>query len=135
MNKLKFPNVWLGFGILLVLVVIAASLMPHPPHVGHFKNSDKAGHFVAYLAMTFWFGQIYARNLQRLSVALAFAVLGIVLECLQRLSGYRVFEYADMAANAAGVLCALIVLQTPVCKVLTVVERSLLNLFDETAGV
>ena len=60
-------------------------------------------------------------------MALAFVILGISLEYLQRLSGYRTFEYADMGANAAGVLCALLLAQTPLSRCLAVVERSLLR--------
>jgi hypothetical protein len=43
------------------------------------------------------------------------------------MSGYRTFEYADMGANAAGVLCALLLAQTPLSRCLTVVERSLVR--------
>jgi VanZ family protein len=99
--------------------------------VGHFRNSDKVGHFAAYVAMTFWFGQIYARNLIRLRIAFVLVILGVTLEYLQRMSGYRTFEYADMAANATGVLCALVLAQTPLCKALAVVERSLFRLIKE----
>jgi hypothetical protein len=59
-------------------------------------------------------------------MALAFVILGISLEYLQRLSGYRTFEYADMGANAAGVLCALLLAQTPLSRCLAVLERSML---------
>ena len=134
MNNLKFPYLWLSIGVFLVLSVVFVSLMPHPPHAGHFRNSDKVGHFVAYMAMTFWFVQIYANNLIRLRIALAFVILGVVMECLQRLSGFRTFEYADMAANAAGVLCALILAHTPLSRVLGAVERAMLRLINEPAG-
>jgi len=131
MNNLKFPYLWLSIGVFLVLSVVFVSLTPPPPHTGHFRNSDKVGHFVAYMAMTFWFVQIYANNLIRLRIALAFVILGVAIECLQRLSGFRTFEYADMAANATGVLCALILAQTPLSKALSAVERSLIRFIKE----
>ena len=127
MNKLRFPNLWLIVGFLLVMLVIVASLMPNPPHVAQFRGNDKLGHFAAYVAITFWFGQIYTRNRERWTMALVFVILGISLEYLQRLSGYRTFEYADMGANAAGVFCALLLTQTPLSKSLAVVERSALR--------
>jgi len=133
MTKLRFPNFWLTIGFLLVLAVIVVSLVPRPPHVGHFRNNDKIGHFGAYVAMTLWFGQIYRRNLVRLRIALGFIVLGVALECLQRLGGYRTFEYADMAANATGVLCAMLLVQTPLSRALYIVERSLLWFLKEAA--
>jgi VanZ family protein len=127
---MRFRNLWLTIGFGLVLLVIVASLMPNPPSPAEFKGSDKVEHFAAYATMTFWFAQIYRRNRVRWAIALAFVMLGISLECLQGLSGYRTFEYADMGANAAGVLCALLLAQTPLSKSLAVVERSLLRLME-----
>ncbi len=109
------------------MLVIVASLVPNPPHVGNFAGSDKLEHFAAYMAVTFWFGQIYTRHRARVMMALAFVILGISMEYLQRLTGYRTFEYADMAANAAGVLCALLLVRTPLSRSLATVERALLR--------
>ena len=127
LNKLRFPSLWLGIGFLFITLVIVFSLMPNPPHVAQFRGNDKLGHFAAYVAMTFWFGQIYTGTRVRWTIALALVILGISLECLQRASGYRTFEYADMGANAAGVLCALLLAQTPLSRCLAVVERSLVR--------
>jgi VanZ family protein len=127
LNKVIFPNLWLTIGLLLVMLVVGASLMPNPPRVAHFEGSDKLGHFAAYIATTFWFHQIYTRNRVRWTIALALVVLGISLEYLQRLSGFRTFEYADIGANAAGVLCALLLAQTRLSRSLVMVERSLLR--------
>ncbi len=130
MSRLRFPNFWLGIGFMLIAVVIVLSLMPSPPHVAQFRGNDKVGHFAAYIAMTFWFAQIYTRNRVRWPIALAFVIMGISLEYLQRLGGYRTFEYADMGANAAGVLCALLLAQTPLSRCLAAVERSLVRFID-----
>lgn len=127
MDRLRFPNLWLTVGFLMIMLVIAVSLMPHPPHMGQFGGNDKLGHFSAYVTMMFWFGQIYTRNRVRWAMALAFVMLGISLEYLQRLGGYRTFEIADMEANAAGVCCALLLAQTRLSRSLAVVEKSLLR--------
>ena len=124
---MKLKNLWLAIGLALVLLVIVASLIPNPPSPVEFKGSDKLEHFAAYAFMMLWFAQIYTRNRVRWAIALALVMLGISLECLQRLTGYRTFEYADMGANTAGVLCALLLAQTPLSKGLAVVERSLLR--------
>ena len=125
---MKFKNLWLAIGFGLVLLVIIASLMPNPPDPAEFKGSDKLEHFAAYAFMMLWFAQIYTRNRARWVIALAFVMLGITLECLQGLTDYRTFEYADMGANAAGVLCALLLAQTRLSRSLAVVERSLIRL-------
>jgi len=118
----------------LVIAVIALSLMPNPPSPAEFKGSDKLGHFAAYAFMMLWFAQIYTRNRSRLAIALALAMLGIALEYLQGLSGYRTFEYADMGANAAGVLCGLLSAQTRLSRSLAAVEKVLAPLYRIDSG-
>lgn len=127
MSRLRFPNLWLAFGFLLVALVILVSLMPNPPHMAQFRGNDKLGHFAAYIALTFWFSQIYTSARVRWTMALAFVIMGISLEYLQRMSGYRTFEYADMGANAAGVFCALLLARTPLSRCLAFVEKSVLR--------
>ena len=122
---MKLKNLWLIIGAALVVLVIVVSLIPNPPNPPQFKGSDKAGHFSAYAFMMLWFAQIYAKNRIRRVIALAFIVLGIILECLQGMSGYRSFEYADMGANTAGVLCALLLAQTRLSRSLAAAERLL----------
>lgn len=128
MEKLRFTRVWLFIGFLLVALVMCASLMPNPPELTQMQGSDKIEHAAAYFTLTFWFGQIYAKNRARWIVGLAFIFLGVSMEYLQRMTGYRTFEYADMAANTAGVLCALIAAQTPLARGLAIVEKYLLRL-------
>ena len=125
LSDLKFPNLWLALGLLFVTLLVVLSLMPHPPQVAHFRGNDKLFHFAAYVATTFWFGQIYTRTGARWAIAFSFVVLGISLEFLQRQSGYRTFEVADMGANAAGVFCALLLARTPLSRCLAAVERSI----------
>jgi VanZ family protein len=120
---MKLRNLWLTIGFVLVMLVIVRSLMPNPPNPANFKGSDKLEHFAAYATMMFWFAQIYTRNRPRWAIALAFVMLGISLECLQGLGGYHTFAYADMGANAAGVVCALFLAQTRLSRSLIVVLK------------
>jgi VanZ family protein len=102
--------------------------MRNPPELTHIQGGDKLEHAAAYLTLTFWFGQIYARNRVRWAIGLGFIILGIGMEYLQRMTGYRTFEYGDMAADTVGVLCALLAAQTPLARGLAVVEKCLLRL-------
>ncbi len=45
---MKFKNIWLTIGFVLVLLVIVVSLLPCPPSPAEFKGSDKLEHFVAW---------------------------------------------------------------------------------------
>jgi VanZ family protein len=105
---MRLRHLWLTTGFVLTMAVIVAFLMPNPPDVAEFKGSDKLGHFAAYAIMTLWFAHIYVRKRVRWALALAFVMLGVTLEYLQGLSGYRTFEYADVAAKAAEVLAGVL---------------------------
>lgn len=91
---------WLAIGWGLVALVVALSLVPSPPQSG-FDQGDKVGHLLAYATLMGWFGQLYPPGWR---LALAFVALGLVLEILQGLSGYRQASMADMLANTLGVV-------------------------------
>jgi VanZ family protein len=124
-DKLRFTSLWLIIGFLLVAFVMFVSLIPIPTEAAAFTPSDKLCHVLAYFCLTFWFSQIYRQNRVRLAFALAFVMMGIGIEYLQGLTGYRSFEYADMAANTVGVACGLIAAQTPLARTLLLVEKCL----------
>ncbi len=96
---------WLALGGLWVAIILWLSLMPIPPQPFTFHFSDKVEHMLAYLWLMGWFAVVCRERARRL-VAVLLVVMGMVVEILQGLSGYRYFEWADMAANTSGVLLA-----------------------------
>ncbi len=98
-----FRKGWLALGGLWVAIILWLSLTPVPPQP--FYLSDKVEHMLAYLLLMGWFAVVCRDGARRLAAALLVA-MGIVVEILQGLSGYRYFEWADMAANTSGVLLA-----------------------------
>jgi len=111
-NDLKFWKLWLKIGYGLVLLVVFLSLAPDPPDLMEFDKGDKVGHLIAYLTLMLWFANLYRERAERLSTAMAFLAMGTALELVQALIGYRTFQYADMAANAAGVFLGWSLAQT-----------------------
>ena len=89
---------------MLIFTVIFLSLMPKPPEIMGFNAGDKVSHLIAYASLMFWFGQLYISTRHHIILAFLFGLLGIVIEVLQGLSGFRFFDYADMLANCTGVL-------------------------------
>jgi len=77
--------------------------MPQPPKVD-LDQGDRLGHFAAYGLLMFLFCQIYGQSRTRLVYAAGFICMGVALEFLQRMTGYRSFEVLDMLANATGVV-------------------------------
>jgi len=51
----------------------------------------------------FLFCQIHVQGKTRAAYALAFVAMGIALEFLQGMTGYRSFDAMDMIANTVGV--------------------------------
>jgi VanZ family protein len=88
---------WLG-GASLVALVAVLSLIPSPPEMG---GSDKLGHISAYAALAIWFAGLYPRQRYWRILAGLFA-LGLIIEVLQGLSGYRQAEFLDLIANLTG---------------------------------
>ena len=99
---MKLRPLWLVLGWLLVLFVIYVSVMPEPVQLP-VEEGDKFGHVLAYAALMSWFANLYELSARRMQFAIGFIALGIALEFVQQSTGYRSFEVADMAADAAGV--------------------------------
>lgn len=119
---LKYRRAWLVAGMLLVGLVVYLSLIPRPPEPLSFPQSDKLEHGFAYASLSLWFCQLYLRGRQRIAVVVALVTLGVVIEILQGLSGYRYFEYADMLANSVGVLLGVLLARTPLGRVFVLIE-------------
>lgn len=100
----KLRRAWLALGWLWVAALAFLSLMPDPPDPVRFLNADKLEHALAYCLLMLWFCQVYVRRTQRLFAAALLVAMGIAMEFLQGMTGYRSFEYADMLANSTGVL-------------------------------
>ena len=107
---LRYFNVWLSIGWLLVIMMCYVSLTSTPPefHI-EFKYIDKLGPFFAYFILMTWFAQLYKTFRARLFYVLFFISMGVILEILQGLGGVRFFEYYDMLANTLGVVFAWII--------------------------
>lgn len=99
---LRLRRLWAGLGAGLVLTVIWLSLAPLPPEA-ELGPSDKLNHLAAYFVLMDWHAQLSEGRGRRAALAAGFVALGIGLELLQGLTGYRSAEALDALANAAGV--------------------------------
>jgi VanZ family protein len=119
----RLRKLWVAAGAAFVLLVIYLSVAPDPvraPTVDNFKT----GHILAYAWCMFWFGQAFRAARQRLAIGLALIVLGVALEFVQdMLPWHRDFAIADMIDDAIGVAIGLVLLVTPLGKLLARAER------------
>ena len=126
---LRYFNLWLSIGCLMVLAVLYLSLTPTPPEINiEFEYIDKVEHFLAYFILMFWFAQLYKTSRVRLFYVFFFVSMGVILEILQGLGGIRFFEYSDMLANTSGVVLAWLITKTRLNNLLLSFEKIIIRL-------
>jgi len=102
---LRYRRAWLGAVWLLVIAIVAASLWPTPVSAAE-PGIDKLAHFAAYLLLAMLGAGIVAAGDVWRAMLRTF-LLSLVLEAAQAtLTASRSAEWADLAANAAGILTA-----------------------------
>jgi len=104
--NLKFKNYWVIFGLIQVILAFCLCLCPIANTPVRIPHLDKLFHFFAYLLLTFYQIQIHGVRKSKL-IFMFFCIQGILIEILQLFTGYRSFEWWDMAANASGSLYAI----------------------------
>ena len=123
MRKLRFLRLWLSVGWLFVGGIIFLSLIPSPPETLSFQGGDKLIHLGIYAGMMLWFGFIYLPGGKYMIHGLIFILLGMLLEGIQGILGYRFFDYLDMLSNVVGVIIGWLLSRTRISFLLCNIER------------
>lgn len=108
---------------MFVALVVYLSLMRPPSQL--VPQLFDIGHLFAYGWLMLWFAQIHHPTATRLAIGAALCAMGIALEFAQGMTGYRMFDYADMAMNTLGVGVGLVLARTPIQNVLREIELRL----------
>ena len=90
---------------LVAAAVVVLSLLPRPIAVGEFEGSDKAGHFLAYLALGLLLGLGWqlTRTRPLIRAFLSLLLLGALIELAQGLLPIaRTCSALDLLADALG---------------------------------
>ena len=105
MSPATVRRAWIAAIVVLVAAIVAASLAPQLPDAVD-TISDKAWHFLAYLVLALA-GSAIATPERLWRTMLRCFLLGAVLELAQgAFTAARSPEWADLAANTAGVAVA-----------------------------
>lgn len=118
----KWHIIWLVSAWVLVGAVVYLSLARLDVDIPAAQG-DKLGHVLAYAALSFWFMQVYPGLASRVAIAASLVALGVALEFAQGYTGYRHFEYADMIANATGVVAGWVLSPPRTPALLSRIER------------
>ncbi|MFM8332348.1 MAG: VanZ family protein [Candidatus Methylumidiphilus sp.] len=97
---LNYEKNWRVLAWMLVAIVVWLSLTPRPPQPPSILGWDKAQHFTAYATLAYWFGMCYSRHWRWPTFLVG---LGVLMEVLQGLGGFRSFDFFDIIANTIGV--------------------------------
>jgi VanZ family protein len=125
MRPLRFANLWIGVGWLLVAGLVVTSLAKLPFDLESPRYSDKLAHVLAYLLVMGWFAQIWTARRLLLGHAAFLVALGVALELLQGGTGYRTADVFDAMANAVGVLLGALSARTRAASLLAGLEAQL----------
>ncbi|HLU05528.1 MAG TPA: VanZ family protein [Woeseiaceae bacterium] len=114
MLPLRHARRWQFAGIAVLVIVLAATLMPaigfidemRDPRIAH---SDKWFHAITFMLLTIWFSGQYAKQ-SYWRIAVGMLVFGAFIEVCQRmLTTWRSAELMDLVADAIGVLAGLLI--------------------------
>ena len=101
-NKFS-PRRWRGLFWLALVSVVVLSLAPLTGSQ-LFSWEDKLKHAIAYGGLFFLSIEGFGRKAPYYAQAALLIMVGVIVEFLQSLTGYRLLDVWDMLANATGVL-------------------------------
>lgn len=105
MTESTVRRLWIAAIVVLVLLIAFGSLAPQPLLPGRVI-SDKVSHYLSYLALALLGSGITSPERLWRTMLRCF-LLGLALEVAQYVvTDRRLSEWADVAANAAGILTA-----------------------------
>jgi VanZ family protein len=113
MLPLRYAWRWRLAGGLILLVILAAAVAPaiFPWLAGggtSLPNVDKWMHGLAFAMLALWFTGQYARS-SYVRIAIMLLTYGLLIEVVQSFVPYRSAEFADLAADAAGIGIGLLI--------------------------
>jgi hypothetical protein len=118
---------WLALGAALMLTVAALALLPAARQLNAMAlalpQGDKLLHVLAFAVLMGWWGNLYRHARQRLGVAAACLLFGLLIECAQWPHAPEDASMWDLAADALGLGIGALLLRTPLAGVLARAER------------
>lgn len=126
-GRLHWHRPWAGVGVLIMLWTLWMALRPDPGITVDLPNGDKWLHAFTFTCLMGWWGNLNRRRQARIWVALGCLAFGIFIEFAQWLSPPRDADPFDVLADAIGIVVALLLLRTPLARVLAALESRLLR--------
>lgn len=117
-RRLRWHRTWVACGVLLMAWTLWMALRPDPDITLDVPDGDKLLHAVTFTVLMGWWGNVYADARGRGRAALACLAFGIFIEWAQWMLPPRDADPFDVLADALGIGVALLLLRTPLARVL-----------------
>lgn len=115
MLPLRHARAWQMASLFLLLVVLAATLMPAVwfwddrfKALSWFESIDKWFHGITFLVLSLWFTGLYSKKAYW-RVGLGLLMFGLIIEACQRMVSYRTADWLDVGADAVGIIVGLVI--------------------------
>lgn len=115
MLPLRYARRWQVASLALLLLVLAATLMPAVWYwddrfraLSRFESVDKWVHGVTFLVLSLWFTGLY-RKRSYWKIGIGLLLFGLIIEACQRMVTYRTAEWPDVGADAVGIILGLVI--------------------------
>ncbi len=126
-GRLHWHRLWAALGALIMLWTLWMALRPDPGITVELPYGDKWLHAFTFTCLMGWWGNLYCRPKAQVGAALGCLAFGIFIEFAQWLSPPRDADPFDVLADAIGIVVALVLLRTPLARVLSAIESRLLR--------
>ena len=126
-TRLRWHRTWVALGLLVMAWTLFMALRPDPGFTLQVPDGDKWLHAFVFTCLMGWWGNVYARGRPRAVAAAACLVFGVFIEFAQWLSPPRDADPLDVLADALGIGLGLVLLRTPLARVLASGEALLLR--------
>ena len=115
MLPLRYAARWRVASLILLLIVLAATLMPAVwfwddrfKALSWFESIDKWFHGITFLGLSIWFTGLYNKGAYW-RIGLGLLAFGLLIEACQRMVTYRSADWMDVGADAAGIILGLVI--------------------------
>jgi len=103
MQTLTYKKHWLILSFVTILLTFYLSLRQTAGAAAPFLHFDKVCHFSIYCFLAYYHRNLFPK-IKNYWIFLFFCSMGVAIEFLQKMTGYRFFERGDILANSLGIL-------------------------------
>lgn len=115
----------MALGAAIMAWTLWMALRPDPGIALDFPDGDKLLHATTFVCLMGWWGNIFRNRRARGWAALGLLAFGVFIEFSQWLDPPRDADALDVLADAVGIALGLLLLRTPLARVLSGLEGRL----------